>query len=232
MKSILLSLFITVSVYTGVFAQERVNVDIKQDANIEKILSRDIKMFFPEFRNAIVYLKSSRTQALMNWNILSGKMMFIDKSNDTLALSNEREVLMIVFDQQKFIYIPKGFVEILANAEDTILGLQTSLQHTGNQKYGAYGMVTNTSAIANITTVTSVNTATESEINVLSQAGFQKKKFYYLVIGKKYQTANQNAFLKIFGKKKNQIKEYLQQNPVDYNKEEDLIQLFNFCVKQ
>ncbi|MDR0295549.1 MAG: hypothetical protein LBH91_05085 [Prevotellaceae bacterium] len=228
MKSMLLCLFITFLTYSAT-AQNKINVDANQGGDIEKAFSRDVKMLFPEFKGALVYLKGSRTQALMNLNILSGKLMFVDKNNDTLALANEQDVVLVAFDDRKFIPTFKGFVEMIANAEDTILGLKTSLHHVGNKKYGAYGMQANTSAIDNINTV-ETSYVKHGDINTLAKAGFDKKKLFYIVIGKRCQIANQGAFLKVFAKKKNQIKEYLQQNSVDFSKEEDLVRLFNFCI--
>jgi hypothetical protein len=227
MKSILLFTLATLLAY-AVTAQNKTNVDINQNTDIEKAISKDIKMYYPAFKGALVYLKGSRTQALMNLNMLSGKMMFIDKNNDTLVLANEQEVYLVAFDDRKFIPTPRGFVESLAGVQDTVLGLKTSLQHVGNKKYGAYGMVTNTSAIDNITTV--VSNIRVDEVNSLAQAGFEKKKIYYIIIGQRTQIANQNGFLRVFAKKKNQIRAYLKQYPVDFNKEEDLVRLFNFCT--
>jgi len=54
---------------------------------------------------------------------------------------------------------------------------------------------------------------------------------YFLIADSaEFNKANKTAFIKVFPEKEEDIRAYLKQNKIDFNKEADLEKLFQFCT--
>jgi hypothetical protein len=175
-----------------------------------------------------VYLKQTRTQAKLNYDLLTEKVFYIDVNNDTLALVNYNDVIIIQIGQRYLKPYDNYFVEIMAQTKDGHeLCLRRQLKKIDTQKTGAYGLPTSTSA------VTSVNTIDVGgyfkEIDVTEWSKYSHTVVFYLSTGKKISVATKKAFLKVFPKQKKQIETYLSANPVDFENVVDLKRLLEYC---
>jgi hypothetical protein len=211
-------------------AQEKINISVKQGEDINSLLS-DSQFLFSEFQPVQVYLKKGgASKAQMNYNLLTSEMLFIDDKGDTLALSNIADISQIAFDKRRFIHTSKGFLELLASSPTGAeLLTARSIKKADRKKIGAYGMVSGVSSIENVNTL-SDNFETR-KLDAHEVLLFRRINIFYLSTdGRKYRVANRSAFLKTFSAHKPKIEEYLQQQPVDFTQEEEVIRLFNFCV--
>ncbi len=228
MKKIILLLTGLLLCASWSYAQERMTMKVTSGEDINQLLATS-RFLFPEFQDANVYFKKSTSRAKMNYNMLSGEMLFIDPNGDTLALKNVSEVLAIAFGKRLFKNSPKDFVEVLAtnSTDDSELVIRRRIRKGDERKEGAYGI---TSSVASISSVSNVYTESGSQaLSISSEVSFKKEITYYLVQKNKYRTADCSGFLKAYPKKKADIENYLKQTPVDFDNEADVLRLFRYC---
>ncbi len=230
---------------SGIFGhgQETVRMEVTGGDELNELLEGG-HFLFSEFQDARVFLIGRDAQIKMNYNLLIGEMQFVDEKGDTLALRDKGDVVAIYFGKRVFKYSSVGYTEVIAMGPpgNPELAIKRTIKEAGRKNYGAYGT---TSDVSNPTNITSseLNTKniTLSDFNTHSMnpdrkksgsqdVTYQRKNFYYLNFSGKYRIANRSVFSKVFSDKKKEIENYLKQNPVDYNNEEDVIRLFNFCT--
>jgi len=235
MKHLFLFMVMLVVFAVSVTAQnQRVSVADGTDLNV--VLS-DSRFQFDGFKESRVLFKNSTaTSALMNFNLLTGAMMFIDEKGDTLVLSNISDILAISIDNHLFKYESKKILEVIALDKETEIELlvKRSIQFDA-YKYGAYGMAAPTSSIDNVTTLAispaRFGLSTQHEyLGVNKEVRFQRKDVYYLTQGKKNRVADKKGFLKVFSKHSNAVKSYIEKEKIKFNKEQDILRLYKYCV--
>jgi len=247
MKHLFLFMVMLVAFVTSSIAQnQRMTLTVADGADLNAVLA-DSRFLFEGFRESQVFLKNSATtNALMNYNLLSDEMMFIDKKGDTLVLSNISDVAAVLIDKHLFKYVSKNFLEVIASDVDTEIELLAKRVITRDApvKYGAYGIASPTSAIDNNTTLArasggSVNLVTQSaQTSIANQSAsvnrefrFQRKDIYYLTQGKKNRVADKRGFLKTFSKHSNAIERYVEKSAIDFKNEQDILRLYKYCVE-
>jgi hypothetical protein len=203
-------------------------VQVGRQADISKFFSES-RWLLPVFTGASVFLKQSRTKAKMNYDLLTEKMVFITPQGDTLALANQEDVLVVQFDKRYFKPHHQFFIEVIARAGDSELWIRRQIKKTDTQKTGAYGLPSATSAVTNINTVHTGSYY--KDIEVAEWSKYTPTVSFYLFAGGKARAANKSAFLKTYSGKKKEIESYLKKQAVDFEYDEDLIRLFNFCAE-
>jgi hypothetical protein len=230
MKTYLLIITFIAASYPAIFAQNKITTNVHSGQDVNDILSNS-RFLFPEFQDALVLSKKGTSKAKMNYNMLTGSMMFIGQDGDTLILSNPGEIRAIRFGRQEFIHAAKEYVEILATAGVAGLAVSRRIKPATVKQYGAYGMTTSTAAIDNLNVV--ADKATPDGLTINKEITYAVIQIFYLHDGKSLRPATGKNFEKIFGKhKKEQISAYIKEYNLDLKKEEDLIKLFNFCAKE
>ena len=186
---------------------------------------------FPQFTYGKVYFmnKDSATGRL-NYNMLMGKMQFIDKRGDTLILSDNNPIRLVAIDTNLFYCNKEGCVELIAGLPPAELVVSSHLKLADEQKIGAYGLPTSSQTIEN----TNSFKANASDYHLLLNKDlvFTKEISYYLIdANKNFITANKRNLQKLFSKQKDSIENYLKENPVDFKSEADLKNLFSYLAK-
>lgn len=210
-----------------VFAQtdESIKVDNKTDINKLFVTGR---WLMPDFQTATIFLKTTRSQAKMNYDLLSANMYFIDKK-DTLALKNGKDVVMVQMDKRNFKNYNNAFVEVIARAaSDNEIWVKRLIKKTDTQKEGAYGLPSSTSAVTNVNTL---NVGASQNLSVAEWAKYKFTATYYITIGAKTRIANKPGFLKAYSKKKDEIESFIKTENIDFDLEDDIVKLFKFCTQ-
>ena len=203
--------------------QERITVKAGED--IHQVISTG-RYLFPEFQKARVFLKNESTEANMNYNALSGKMEFIDASGEVMALQNN--VQAVVIQGHFFKYTHKGYMEILADNSNFELLVHRKFSGGDIKKVGAYGT---TSSATSSNTYSHISTDLGlTSLTLAQEQTYTKTNTYYVYSNGKYRLANKSTFTKLFGKLKPDIENYLKNTPVNFSKEEELIDLFIYCT--
>jgi hypothetical protein len=187
------------------------------------------RYLFPEFQDALIFTNKGTGKAKMNYNMLTGGMMFVDQNGDTLAVLNPDEIRAIRFGRQEFIHTAKEYIEILATAGVVSLAVSRRIKPVTVKQHGAYGMTTSTAAIDNVSVIT--DKATPDGFAINKEVTYAVTQIFYLHDGKSLRPVTEKNFQKLFGKRKEVVSAYVKEQGLDLNKEEDLLRLFKFCAK-
>jgi len=185
------------------------------------------RWLMPSFENASVFLKKSRTDAKVNYDLLTEKLLFIDKNNDTLAIQNTKDITIVQIGKRYFKYYGDIFVEIIHQSDNSAIWLRRQIKKTDSQRIGAYGMPSATSSITNINSIDVGGHF--RDIDVVELAKYDNIATFYLSKGSKVRIANKSGFLKTYPKKKSAIEQYLKERALDLDVLEDIIKLNDFC---
>jgi hypothetical protein len=206
-------------------AQPGATVHASAAAEVAEYFSES-RWAFPKFEEASIFLLQSRSKATMNYDLLTEKMMFIDPKGDTLALTNS-DVILIQLGTRYFKPYNKCYLEVVERDKERELLLRRQIKRTDTQKAGAYGLPTSTSAVSNVNTVEARGYYRDIEVN--EWAKYSHIATFYLSVGSRIRAANRSGFQKAYAKHKKRVKTYLKENPVSFERSEDVVRLFNFC---
>ncbi len=223
-----LQLFFFIAFYSTafiVFSQSPITTKANDGDDANVLLSFG-RFLFPDFQKATFFGINGNGQAMMNYNLLTDEMMFVDAAGDTLVLSNPKDINIISFGKRNFKYTSKGYLEIVANEGEKALLVSRRIKTENVKQYGGYGIATGTSSIENIN---SLSSSTE-KLNVSQEITYAVKNTFYLQSGKSILAATEKNFKKVFPKNKKTIDGYIEEQKLHLKRETDIINLFNYCA--
>jgi hypothetical protein len=186
---------------------------------------------YPAFTNGMVYFKDGLSASgRLNYHLLDDDIKFIDPKGDTLGLANETTIKFIAINNDTFYYneINKGYFRKIGGNNIAKLAIQETLREVAKEQISSYGQPTSTSGNTSYSGVEN-NKSALSKISPKYNHVYTQKKQYYLGDRKdNFVLFNEKNLLKMFGKAKNDLNEYLKNNKVDFDKEEDLQKLTKF----
>ncbi|MDR3350776.1 MAG: hypothetical protein LBN98_03910 [Prevotellaceae bacterium] len=227
MKKYVLTLIFLAAGCSAVLAQKKITMNVRTGQNVNEALSNS-RFLFPEFQEVMLATKKGSGQARMNYNMLTGVMLFIGENGDTLALTNPDDIFSIRFGQSDFIHTSKGYVEVLATAGHIRLVVSRRIKPATVKQYGAYGMTTSTAAIENAAVIS--DKATPDGLTINREITYAVVQTFYLQSGKSLGPVTEKNFQKNFGKNKDIISSYVKEHDLDLKQAAGLIRLFNFCA--
>jgi len=199
----------------------------------DKILASSSFLFY-DYQDATFSSKQGFGKAKMNYNMLTGEMMFINE-RDTLALANPQDISSIKIGKQEFIYKSKEFMEILQEADNKMVLLRRRIKPAAVKRTGAYGIATSTDAMDQISvfSMERMGNQTTTDISATQIVTYEIVYTFYLQVNNSlYTGATEKNFQKVFSIDKQLISNYINENKLNLKKEEDIIQLFNFCAEK
>ena len=233
MKRILLLLVSTLMVQ-GLYAQVKPqNVEVAGGDVLNNVVDKKLQYAFDDFtEGAVLHNNGNLSRAKLNYSYLVNEMQYIDSpTGDTLALMPSSDIMIISISGRKFIPRNKEYVELLSEGLIS-LGVKRTNKLLSTGAKGAYGTSTNTSAITSMNHI-STNMGGDQSLSVLKNMQISLDSHYYLIeIGSNKFTfvANRKSFLKAYPKDKaTLIEQYVNENKIDFEKEEDLIKLTSYC---
>ncbi|GAB2767032.1 hypothetical protein GCM10027275_06520 [Rhabdobacter roseus] len=227
-KIVVLMLILCLTSYGYVRAQKSDLIRLKTEDNFSKEAS---KYLYEGFQESTVYYRNGGSlRARLNYNLLTKEMQFVNLSGDTLSLANEYTFLRITVSRDTFYYdLKKGYLKMVATQPGMKLVVQQFLKVAGVDKIGAYGQSSGVSSIKNYQSYSTGN-GPIYKLDVKGDIVFSKEATYFLM-DPNYRTlpAIRKGFLSAYPKHRKSIENYLKQEPVRFNKEEDLKRLLRFC---
>jgi hypothetical protein len=200
---------------------------IKPGEKIDTALPAAVKFHYPMFTQGSVFFRDgTRSDALLDYNLLTEEMQFIAPKGDTLAVTNESTIKYIAIGSDTFFY-DKLYMRLIAGNITAKLAMKEDLAVANIKKAGAYDQVSSTSSITSVKSVRLQDRVTD--LTAQQELTIVKETTYY--IGNTYNhflPANKKNVLKLFGTKQNAIEQYFKDNKVAFNKEEDLKALIAF----
>jgi hypothetical protein len=184
----------------------------------------------PEFRKCEVLMKTgARNSALMNYNIVTEKMVFIanDKFYD---MTNPDAADTVNLDGRKFVPVGKAFYEVLVSGPVTAF-----IQHKGSLMsagkpvgYGGTSQTASANYISNIEL-----SGIQYNIALPSDYVVNNKDVYWIRTGEKWlDFTTEKQFLAIYPDKAAQIKSFIKTNKIKIDRPDDLKKLVKYCAGQ
>jgi hypothetical protein len=185
------------------------------------------QFLFPEFSSGKVRLKNGNFQTLMlNYNTVSEKVVY-EKDGKYYDVINSEIIDTVFINEHKFVTAGKGYYEVLL-----ITPIPLFLQYQGQVRpppsVAAYG---GTSEVSSTTNYSSLNTSTGS-YNLKLPENYTVKVDQVYWIRKDndmFSFATERQFLKIFPDKESELKQFIKQNRIKFDKISDLISLVKYC---
>jgi len=177
----------------------------------------------------VVFKDSSEVEAKLNYHQVFGQILFINGKGDTMALANPATTLMVVISNDTFYFHDKFFLQKLTQYDENNLAVRQTIKYVGREKAGPYGSYSSTSAANSNSTVTTDDQITQYislDENVVYTI---KNEYYFADRFNNFFRASKKSFYNLFSKHEKALKEYVKQNPVDFNKKDDLLRVIQFA---
>lgn len=230
MKKVFVCLY-AIFVLQIAFAQDTNKVIVNPVNQNEQNL-KDKMYKYPQFLvGQAIFRNGTVTEAKLNYSYMSNTILFIDPKGDTLELSQAENFSAIVIAADTFRYYKKDFIQQLTNYASCNLYLRRYLKFNGTEKKGAYGTYSRTTSSTSYTNVTPTEgggylTLTPDELRSYI---FYDDYFFTKENGEVYP-ATKKGINDLFSKNQKALKAFLEQNPINFNKREDLDKVLAFAL--
>ncbi len=185
---------------------------------------------YSEFIPGIVNFKNNRVgSGRMNYDALLRGIEFIDANGDTVILDNLETIRNVVMANDTFV-VDKVTLQQLAVKGNMRLAKSWVIMVSNHQREGAMGQVTDGS-VETFTTLSSSGNALKTMVSRDILTFKEHTTFYFGNKFGQFKLANKKNLLADFGNHKKELSAYLEENKVNYLKEEDMRNLLDFLSK-
>jgi hypothetical protein len=187
---------------------------------LSQYLFKDFSIGVVQFRNGTV------TSALMNYNTLSGKMVF-EKSGKLLDLINTETIDTVFLQNTIFVPHQDVFLEVVAGTPIPLyIQYKSELMSPG--KAAGYGGTSQTTSSTSYSTV--FNDSKTYNINLPEGYRVDKSTVnWVLVNGRMQKFLNEKQFLRIFSNREPDLKRFITENRINFKNRADILKLLYFC---
>lgn len=182
---------------------------------------------YPSFIKGIVEFKNGqRFQSNMNYNRALGTLQFIDEHGDTLSLSNEETVSTVNIGSDYFVYAPECLQAVKTDGKARLFKNER-VKIADKQKTGAYGIPNSTGTIESIDRIDTKGAYNKIELN--ENLLVSRATTYYIENEKgELLPASKKNILNLYPRKDDQIRNFIKNNSLQFDKEEDFIKVTDF----
>lgn len=180
---------------------------------------------YPSFTKGMVYLKNGdQSSALLNYNALAGEMQFLN-GLDTLSLAKEDMIRLLTIGSDTF-YFNNGYMELIESNKNVKLARKVTIKLASAQRKGAYGQSLASGAdtyrgISNGNHIT--NLVIQEDMTLVKEP-----EYFFGNENNKFLPANKKNIIKLFSKQENKLSRFIDENKINFQKEEDLKMLISF----
>jgi hypothetical protein len=209
-------------------AQLAERIVVKAGDNIAEAMGPNGYFRFPKFTEGILVLKNgSKSRGVFNYNIMNGEMQYIDSKGDTMAIAVPGDIADITIGENtKFIYVNNSFLEIISSTPQAKLAKKIKVT-VENDKKGGYGQSSQTSSQDQYTQFTS-----DSRVVYLSYDIALTKRTSYYWLDNKNETqpaTKKNALRLVVRDNQAKLETFIEENKINFSKDEDLRKLLTFA---
>lgn len=181
----------------------------------------------------VMFKDGATSRQRLNYFIDLNQITFISESGDPLVLSDLSDISLITYGDRVFIPINKKKVAEVVKTfgdEKTMLLLERVGRVTRvSDSSGPYGTSTETTSISRLNTMHEWNIHQELGAESIYER-YTKEEFIVMRLGVPHKIRNLRSFRSVFRPKWDEIKAYNKEHKPDLRKQEDLIELLEFCV--
>lgn len=194
---------------------------------ISGALAQTSIMLFDSFEQGKVYLHNHiTTTAKLNYDAANSKMIYQLDGNE-MTLMNNHEIDSIIFRDSKFIPHGNIYLEVVNESKGDIF-INWKLKEKPKGYQGAMGLTTQAKVesidLSHITT--KKNEISTAEITELSN----NNEYWFYQQGKLIKCRNERQLLKQFPQYRDQIREFIKQENINFKNPADAIRLINHAL--
>jgi hypothetical protein len=179
-------------------------------------------------KGSVVFNHGKNSDALLNYNVILGKIQFIKNGTDTLAVTNPRDVKLFIAGTDRFIY-DKIYYRILIATPKLILASHQFTKVLEVRKETGYGLASPTMAVDSYSTVTASDNSGIYKLKASAETLFSTSTDYYFGTGSnEFVIATQKNLMKLFPDKAEKIKGFVKENKLNFKKVADLGKLTEY----
>lgn len=222
MKKVLI--LVTASLLSlSAFAQ---TLDYKKGEDVSGKLADSIKYYLPQFtRGNILYKDGSRSTGIVNITTFNQSVHYKAEDGQIMNIADIESVASVSVGRHLFIRYKSLFYELTAQNGSIYLASNKTLYFLDEQKPGAYGTASPTSAV---TSYTSIDYNGENrEIGGNHSTKYKYRHTPWLYNSKSFIRPSKKNFIKLFPAKAAEIEAYCQANRVDFDDYYSVLNLFN-----
>ncbi len=228
MKRLIFIIYSILLINNFLLAQKNDQVTVKAGTCVRDYFPVAERYLYPDFTKGEAIFTNERIYSSMfNYNFLSGEMEFI-KSNDTLIVTNKRDLISIVVAQDTF-YYHSGYLQMIRNGQIKVY-LKQSIVMKDILKKGAMGTINRSAASEPYDYLLTgyISTDLVADIDMVLQ---KEEVYFFSTSGTDFVRFNKKNIIKILSGKEDVIKKYIKSKKIDFKSREDLLRLADFVSK-
>lgn len=232
MKRIFFPLFAFFLPFSCLFAQGAIKGSVIASSREDLLtkLPSQIAYFMPEFSEAQIFYKNgSKFTALLNICIVDNSVRYINDSGDTLLMANASAVNRVLADGNLYKQINENFFQELV-----VYG-QTSLCEKRSFSFKEPEISIGFTNIAPTSTAKSYNPDHDELARNYGkdiEIDYTMETVYVFTHKDKVYPCKQSSFTKFFPEKKQQIKDFVKINKIDFSNRDHVLSLFYMCTEK
>lgn len=224
-KQFLLCLLFSLVVFPAV-AQEDV-FTVQPGEKFADAIPDAARYYLPRYEKCQVAMKDGRSGTLLlNYNFLFEEMMFVDAKGDTVSVISPGEFKYFVLGKDTF-FFDKMYLRDIGTYGDYRLAVRTYFDVSDVKKQGPLGGTTSV-GIDVMRRTDATDNFGPRELVAREVTTVKKYRLYF--VGNEangFERATKKNILRLYRKKSEQIRSYINDNHINYNKEEDLVKLLS-----
>lgn len=180
---------------------------------------------FPEFVDSYIYYKDGRVfQVRSNYDLLKNMFKFIDKDNEIKEFADPDMIVSIKVGERTFVLVDHNEAAEVVQTDPRIL-----VQYFGQKRIKkdlTFGGKTETASVDSYSNMI-YGTGENEKNTVLTKIDYQ----FYIEKNKRLKRfSTEKQFLKIFPKHKEQLKQYIDGNKIDFETLGEVKKLCNYAL--
>jgi hypothetical protein len=215
---------------TTSFAQKKEKIKMKPTEGKVSSSVRGQAYYYPQFQKGKVkFISGVTSSGTLNYNMLTGEVEFINPDKDTLALDNMYTVSMITIGTDTFYYDTDSnyLLKLVDEVKGKKLLVKEKYSLSNVKNVGAMGMESNTVSPTSTTNTDFRNTQNKLKPN--ESLTYSAKTYYYLGTESEYMPVTKANIVKLFPAHSETLKEYMKENKLTLNNEEEIKKVFQYA---
>ena len=226
-KSILIICLILFTI-SSLFAQNNESVKVKAGTRIIDYFPIAERYLYSDFTEGKAILTNDRDiPSIYNYNFLTGEMEFI-KSNDTLFITNKKDLSSMVVAQDTF-YYHSGYLQLIRSGRFKVY-LKQSIALKDILKKGAMGTINRSAASQSYDYLLADGLSKDmvADVDIVLQ---KTEVYFFSTAGEEFIPFNKKNLIKIMPENKNFIMNYIKLKKTDFKTREDVLNLADYLSK-
>lgn len=210
------------------FSQGSQKIKIDNNKASAESIRPELQQIFPDFRSARISYKGMPPIACRaNYNFLFDEIMFINEKGEKMALANPGDLQQVKIENRTFIPSPKGYFEVIESGDVSLL-YKWVCRITEARTEGALGLSTAAPSVYQMKRISFDSKEWNMEVDKEAMASIEVIPYLKAKSGF-ISVKGPQSFKKAFRSKNNEIRDYLDKEPVDFRSEADLRRLIMYC---